>query len=734
MACLACLSANPIGARAETELLKNPGFEQADVGGINDWDASVPFAVSSSTAVAAAGQRSVRIRSARDDFHPYLGQDVTQFARDQKYRLQYEVRTAKFGQEYCAYVGVWKGTNWLTGVDTPWRQGAEAWQKVAVDFALEGPAAAADRLQVVLQVKGPGTVWFDNVSLQPVVNEQPTAQPLPPFRGSGQFVQIATDRTFRVRGQPFFPIKIWGVRIETEEMLAAVRDFGFNVVTTGHAEALGPAGARLWLDMAEKHGLKVILTTRVEFSDRQAAEFLPGKLERLTAVINAIKTHPALLAFSLADEPAWSGNSLTAFAAGARAIRALDPHHPIYVNHAPRNTIAELRRYNQYADIAGSDIYPVWKDGLDHHSDLPNKTLSVVGDETTKNLAALDPHQPVIQTLQAFSWSDGYGAKDRSGDPFPTHFQLRFMGYDALVCGATGLAYYQDSRYRELRPELKPIIREFYALHDVLAAGPSLPVDRVCAQPGIKLLAKKHRGHLILIAVNRSAQPVEATFDLAGLLPKPPHVLPVLFEKRKLASRSFEFRDRFEPFAVHVYTDCRKETAILRPFVRLRVARQPTVDHQAKHDALVPRQGRNLALASAGAKVFASTELSHMKAHVVNDGDRWGSQWNDATAYEYPDWVALEFPRPTRLNKIAVFTRQTPIFGQWFCEGLRDYDVQIEQDQAWKTIHSVRHSRAFVEVIETEPVLTAKLRLWITATNGAGDYSRVMEIEAYGPD
>lgn len=714
-----------------TELLKNPGFEQADASGINDWGIT-PFAVTSSTEFAFEGRRSVRVNSDRDDFHPHLGQDVLQFHPGQKYRFQYQVRAAKFGQEYRGYVGVWKGTNWLDGVDTQWRQGQEAWQKISTEFVLEGAAAEADRLMVVLQVKGPGAVWFDSVSLAPVAEGEQVGAALPRFLGSQEFVQIMPDRTFRVGGKPFFPIMIWGVHINTEEMLAAVRDFGGNLIAAPHAEMLGPAGARLWLDMAEKYGLKVILTTRVEFNDKVAADLLPDKLKRITTVINEIKTHSSLFAYNLSDEPAWGGYNLAAFAEGGRTIRALDPNHPIYVNHAPRNTVAELRRYNAFVDIGGSDIYPVWKEGLDRHSDLPNKTLSVVGDETAKNLEALDKRGPVMQTLQAFSWSDV--SADRTGDPFPTHEQLRFMGYDSLVCGATGIAYYQDGRYRELRTELKPIIREFSAMQDVLAAGKTVSSDAICSQEGIKLLIKEHHGHVVLIAVNRGNQPVDATFDLSRLFKKTPLSLQVLFEKRTLPVTSPPARDHFEPYGVHVYTDCGDEAGILRPFVPLQVARKAAADPQAKYDALVPRNGRNLALASNGTRAFASTELGNMKVTWVNDGDRWGGQWNDATAYEYPDWVALEFPKPTRINKIAIFTRQIPLFGEWFPEGLRDFEVQIDQDGDWKTIRSVRDSRSFVHVIETEPVTTSKLRVWITATNGAGDYSRVMEIEAYGPD
>ena len=96
--------------------------------------------------------------------------------------------------------------------------------------------------------------------------------------------------------------------------------------------------------------------------------------------------------------------------------------------------------------------------------------------------------------------------------------------------------------------------------------------------------------------------------------------------------------------------------------------------------------------------------------------------------------MALEFPRPTRLNKIAIFTRQMPLFGKWFQQGVRDFEVQIEQDGGWKTLRSFRDNKEIVTVVDFEPLTTTGIRILITATNGIGDFSRIMEIEAFGPE
>jgi len=711
------------------DLVKNGSFETLEGNKIANWE-GVPFTISSSAQFATDGKLSMKLESGTEELSPIAAQDITDFSPNVKYRLQYEVRTAKFGQEYRSYIGCWKGKEWLSGVDVAWRQGMESGQKVFTDFV---PPKDTDRLMVVLQLKGPGTAWFDHVSVAPLPAEK-TLAPLPPFVGGEGFVQISNDRRFKVQGKPFFPIKIGGWSPWAEQDLAAAHDFGFNMVNAGtHVESLGGGGARLALDMASKYQLKAMLITRFEFNDKSIEARLPDKLEKIGAIVAKIHNHPALFAYDLTDEPAWAGYNLRGVAEGAWLLRKLDPNHPIYINHAPRNKIAELQRYNQYADIAGSDIYPVWKDGVDKHSDLPNKTLSVTGDEVIKNLEALAPGKPVLEIIQAFSWSDNC-ATMKVIHPFPTHAQLRFMGYDAVVCGANGITYYQDHRYPQLRSELKPVVREFAGLQDILAGGTALTVESVCAAPEIRLLALRHEGRTVVIAVNRGNKAIQAGLALRKWFEQAPSSLTVVFEKRMVPVVDGIASDSFKPFDVHVYSDCPDESKLLRQVVPIEVDTEAAVDSQAKYDALVPKTRRDLALAANGVKAFASTELGQMKACVVNDGDRWQGQWNDTTPYTYPDWVGLAFPKPVHIDRIAVFTRQLDMFGKWFQEGVRDYEVQIDNNGQWQTVKCVRGSEDFVTIIDFAPVTTSKIRLFITATNGSGDYSRVMEIEVYGPE
>lgn len=152
------------------EMLKNPSFEMADRAGILYWQGDT-LSVSPSKEFATEGELSACIVSEGDELNPILTQNVTQFSPHQKYRLQYEARAKDLNQEYRVYVGIWQGENWLDGVATGWRKGQDVWEKVSIDFILQGATEGADRLMVVLQVKGQGTVWFDNTSLTPASEE-----------------------------------------------------------------------------------------------------------------------------------------------------------------------------------------------------------------------------------------------------------------------------------------------------------------------------------------------------------------------------------------------------------------------------------------------------------------------------------------------------------------------------------------------------------------------------------
>src|SRR5690606_556869 len=107
----------------------------------------------------------------------------------------------------------------------------------------------------------------------------------------------------------------------------------------------------------------------------------------LEATVSSLKDHRALLAWRLAYAPAWRGRDLEALLESSHWLRSADPLHPVWVLQAPRNSPDELAPYNGAGDLAGSEVFPVPEP--QSHSDLPDPTIAVVGDETRKSINAV---------------------------------------------------------------------------------------------------------------------------------------------------------------------------------------------------------------------------------------------------------------------------------------------------------------------------------------------------------
>ncbi len=123
-------------------------------------------------------------------------------------------------------------------------------------------------------------------------------------------------------------------------------------------------------------------------------------------------------------------------------VRSRDPNHPVVIIQAPRArtgplTTALLKPYAAAGDIHGVDIYPI-SHPPGAHAGRPNKDISVVGDVTDLVVQAA-PGKQHWTTLQ-IAWS---GVLPPAHVPiFPNAHQERFMAYQAIVAGATGLVFF----------------------------------------------------------------------------------------------------------------------------------------------------------------------------------------------------------------------------------------------------------------------------------------------------
>jgi YD repeat-containing protein len=154
----------------------------------------------------------------------------------------------------------------------------------------------------------------------------------------------------------------------------------------------------------------------------------------------------------------------------------------------------------------------------------------------------------------------------------------------------------------------------------------------------------------------------------------------------------------------------------------------------------------NFALASNGGVATASSALTGYSPDGANNGDRrglnWGSSggWADSTVYTFPDWIQIDFDGPKSIDEIDVFGIQDnyqspsePTAGMtWTLYGLSAFQVQYWNGTSWLDVPAgnITSNNLVWRQLTFSPITTSKIRVVVNNANG---YSRVIELEAYGP-
>ncbi len=481
--------------------------------------------------------------------------DIRSFETNSEYRLQFRAKSDHFPQLYNLYLATMRGERLVTSIGYEWRQVGGGWQDVKLDFRDVNTDATAAK--VVIQVKAPGQVWIADLRVEKLLAgtigaEERQLKDLPRYAGSPKYVQITSDRRFIVNGKPFFPIGQWDMAYPNEKAMDDMQECGYNLTGSGMLNLKTPEEVKTFLDQAQARSLHVLGLLRYDAFGEAAAAVAVAEQRHIMhkPVIDVTREHPAFFVYDVADEPGWIGNSLSALAAGAHFIRQHDPNHPIFSNQAPRGTISLLQRWYRFVDVGGCDIYPWWNGEPDRHSDQPDKTLSVVGAETIKNLTALGSRKPAIMTVQGFGWSEGTTSElATKGYGYPPANIQRYMVYDAIVCGATGILVFQDQRYPGvINMKIKPLTLELKALHDVLASPTEAGYARA-SDKRVKLITKIHQGKRTVIAVNRSDRALDCRISHSASA----QTWQERISRRRMKSTEQGFTDRFDAWGVNIY-------------------------------------------------------------------------------------------------------------------------------------------------------------------------------------
>lgn len=255
---------------------------------------------------------------------------------------------------------------------------------------------------------------------------------------------------------------------------------------------------------------------------------------------------------------------------GWRVVRSVDPDTMFWQNHAPRNSIAALQWHNREVDAAGCDIYPMPFNRGVMHADLPNRSLTCIG-EYTQRMQAGAPGKAVWMVLQGFGWkdlNDPFNPRDDVGGRRPTYEESRFMAYNAIVHGAKAVLYWGVHVLKpedQLWTDLLAVARELRALEPgIVGTPPAAPPVSVgddtyasIGEEGPALMLRQADEDWVLIAANESYAGIG--FEVSQLPDElNGKTLYRLHTDESVTVQDNRFRGGIKGYDVHVYATSRR--------------------------------------------------------------------------------------------------------------------------------------------------------------------------------
>ena len=230
------------------------------------------------------------------------------------------------------------------------------------------------------------------------------------------------------------------------------------------------------------------------------------------ARVAAVKDHPALLAWYLADEMS------TAFVprmyARDQLVRRIDPDHPTFTCFCRPESAQE---YMIVSDVQSSDPYPIGAGD--------KRPISMVATDTALIREQYFCARPLWQVLQAFDSS--YITKKTSDIRMPTEEELLNMGLQAVAEGANGLLYWA---FHHLNENANGKSEELFEQNWKAVCGAGAVLKRMIPlflsdpykgevkgrRPDLPVRVWKYEGKLAVLVVNATRNPVEAEIEVAG--------------------------------------------------------------------------------------------------------------------------------------------------------------------------------------------------------------------------
>ncbi|NLX99062.1 MAG: hypothetical protein GXY83_23215 [Rhodopirellula sp.] len=499
-------------------------------------------------------------------------------------------------------------------------------------------------------------------------------------------------------GEPLLPFGWFSQGIESWDPKE-----GYTVLQAYSREYFKDEVVRAWMDpMAAKGAFVTISPYSPAFMNRGEDMKHPlndRERQALIARVNALKDHPALFAWYMADEPELVPVLPRRAQEIYETVRDADPYHPcIMLN----DTIEGIYRYECGGDVLMPDPYPCFlKGGLAAAPIEKTRQFMLAIHDATRG------RKPAWVTPQGFNYGD-YG---RAGNRGPTLTELRNQNYQAVVYGAKGVLWYTYSQYRnypDLYLGMPFLAREMADMKPaVLASDVPGAVAVEAEQPEhMHVSLRKVGNELTLFAVNTATEPQEATFTVEGA----PARFFVVSEGRAVSLAHGSFSDQFGVYAVHLYST-REAFA----------GREPMADTQAAidRDNAARKKPGNLAFEEHGTRVVVSSGAEHgNEPDRVLDGIPLGMGWLSKESDKPGEWLQVTWPAEQTIGRVVAYTTS-----------IQEADVQLPVGEGrWKTVGKLSGQPLTASF---DPVKTSTLRLLVARLRPDKKQGTLQEVEAY---
>lgn len=491
-------------------LLRNAGFQQSTVEGIPDyWGTAAPADLPDFDGVMRVveggpieGARTLHLRNTAPGYRLSVHSMKTFVPEPRAYTFSVYLRRTAGRAEAMLSMG-WDSPK-PYAISPTWRR-----YELTYTPALESRSAAG--LSIGVWAEGSGAIDVSAPQLEE--GDHPTPfdvalmddHPLPvvAWPDADRDVVAAAPVRARDRSLRTTPAVVFGIALHElgERQLDDICHHGFNTVVLFIPIDTSPSDfnrvvqqTRAALDAASRRSLRGIACLT-------GGANLDARRRDSTRMVDALKDHPAILAWMFFDEPSrqWAEPPWSDLEALYRAVKAADPDRPAFINdNTWSHESAPMRQ--RASDIASIDVYPIGS---------VQNPLAIVSDfARVVNVDAVAAGKPSAFWLQLYGWNDV------SREPMPS--EARAMAYLSFIWGTRVFLFWA---YKPMQRALWDAMRSL--AHEVAA------LDRALADAGCRWVRTGTSGRRVhytvwegerqtyVIACNASSDPVLASFDVA---------------------------------------------------------------------------------------------------------------------------------------------------------------------------------------------------------------------------